>query len=167
MRGEGAPYRGFLYVGLMLTAAGPKVIEFNVRFGDPEAQVVLPALEGDLASLFAAAARGRLGDRPRPSTSRPHVGVVLASNGYPGAFERGKEISGVSDASRLDDVLVFHAGTTAPDGRLLTDGGRVMTVVGRGADFRSAIDRAYAAARLIHFDGMHFRRDIGRRALRH
>ena len=92
---------------------------------------------------------------------------MLASNGYPGTFERGKEISGVSDASRLDDVLVFHAGTMAPDRRLLTDGGRVMTVVGRGADFRSAIDRAYAAARLIHFDGMHFRRDIGRRALRH
>ncbi len=167
MAAEGYPYRGFLYVGLMLTDQGPKVVEFNVRMGDPEAQVVLPMMDEELAPLLVAAAGGSLESdqarcRLRPG---PHVGVVLASGGYPGAFETGKPIVGVEEAERLPGVLLFHAGTRLDGGRLVTAGGRVLTVVGRGRDFADAIDRAYAAAARIAFDGMHYRRDIGRKAL--
>ena len=159
------PFRGFLYVGLMFTPQGPKVVEFNVRFGDPEAQVVLPGLDGPLANVLAAAAAGRLPADMPLRFGAPHVGVVLASGGYPGAFEKGKVIEGLP-AEDDGDVLVFHAGTAARDGRIVTDGGRVLTVVARGDDFRTAIDRAYAAAAGIRFDDMHMRRDIGQRALR-
>lgn len=165
MRDEGHPYAGFLYAGLMLTAEGPKVIEFNARFGDPEAQVVLPAIDGPFARVLLAAAEGRLADAPPLAwNGRMYAGVVLASGGYPGDIETGLPIEGVADAG-AGDALVFHAGTAMRDGRLVTAGGRVLTVVGSGATYREAIDHAYAAAARIHFDRMHFRTDIGRSAL--
>jgi phosphoribosylamine--glycine ligase len=162
---EGNPYRGFLYVGLMLTADGPKVIEFNVRFGDPEAQVVLPMLDEDLAWLLGEAATGALPSRPARFRREPHVGVVLAAGGYPDAPESGKAIDGIDAASQVPGAIVFHAGTAKRDGRLVTAGGRVLTVVGRSTSYRDAIDTAYAAASRIHFEGMQYRRDIGRKAL--
>jgi phosphoribosylamine--glycine ligase len=165
MVAEGNPYRGFLYVGLMLTAAGPKVIEFNVRFGDPEAQVVLPMLDEDLSWLLGAAATGALPSRAARFRNEPHVGVVLAAGGYPDAVESGKAITGVEAAADVDRALVFHAGTSRRDGQLVTSGGRVLTVVGRGPTYRDAIDVAYRAASHIHFDGMQLRTDIGRKAL--
>lgn len=165
MEHEGYPYRGFLYVGLMLTADGPKVIEFNVRFGDPEAQVVLPMLDEDLAWLLGEAATGALPSRPARFRNEPHVGVVLAAGGYPDTPESGKAIAGIDAASQVSGALVFHAGTIRRDGRLLTSGGRVLTVVGRGTTYRDAITTAYDAASRIHFDGMQYRRDIGRKAL--
>ncbi len=165
LRAEGQEYRGFLYVGLMLTTDGPKVIEFNVRFGDPEAQVVIPMIEGELAPLLSAAADGDLGGRSCCFRPEPHVGVVLASGGYPGAHETGKVIAGLDAAESLPDVMVFHAGTKLRDGVCVTGGGRVLTVVGRGRDYPTAIGRAYDAVSRISFDGMHYRKDIGRKAL--
>jgi phosphoribosylamine---glycine ligase len=165
MEHEGHPYRGFLYVGLMLTADGPKVIEFNVRFGDPEAQVVLPMLDEDLGWLLGEAATGALPSRPARFRREPHVGVVLAAGGYPDAPETGKTIDGIDAASEVPGAMVFHAGTAKRESRLITAGGRVLTVVGRSTTYRDAIDTAYAAASRIHFDGMQYRRDIGRKAL--
>src|SRR5215203_343701 len=162
---EGHPYRGFLYVGLMLTAEGPKVIEFNVRFGDPEAQVVLPMLDEDLGWLLGEAATGALPSRPARFRREPHVGVVLAAGGYPDAPEAGKPIDGIDAASNVPGAIVFHAGTAKREGRLVTAGGRILTVVGRSTTFRDAIDTAYSAASHIHFEGMQYRRDIGRKAL--
>jgi phosphoribosylamine---glycine ligase len=162
---EGHPYRGFLYVGLMLTADGPKVIEFNVRFGDPEAQVVLPMLDEDLGWLLGEAATGALPSRPARFRREPHVGVVLAAGGYPDSPETGKAIDGLDAASNVPGAIVFHAGTAKRDGRLVTAGGRVLTVVGRSTTYKDAIDTAYAAASRIHFEGMQYRRDIGRKAL--
>ena len=162
---EGRPFRGFLYVGLMLTADGPKVIEFNVRFGDPEAQVVLPMLDEDLSWLLAAAATGALPSRPARFRHEPHVGVVLAAGGYPEAPEKGKVITGIEAAASVADSLIFHAGTSRHDRQLVTSGGRVLTVVGRGATYRDAIDVAYRSASHIRFEGMQLRRDIGRKAL--
>ena len=146
MRAEGHPYVGVLYVGLMMTADGPKVIEFNVRFGDPEAQVVLPRLAGELLPLLVAAVEGRVADVRCAIRPDPHVGIVLASGGYPGAIRTGYPIEGLEAAEAIDDVLVFHAGTASENGRVVTSGGRVLTVVGRGPDFPTAIDRAYAGA---------------------
>ena len=165
MQREGHSYRGFLYVGLMLTAEGPKVIEFNVRFGDPEAQVVLPMLDEDLSSLLMSAADGDLPSRPARFSTHAHVGVVLAAAGYPDSVETGKTITGLDEAAEVRDALVFHAGTAHRNGRLVTSGGRVLTVVGRGETYRNAIDTAYAAASRIDFDGMQYRRDIGLKAL--
>ncbi|MGE3840346.1 MAG: phosphoribosylamine--glycine ligase [Vicinamibacterales bacterium] len=163
MASEGCPFVGFLYVGLMLTASGPRVIEFNVRFGDPEAQVVLPALAEPLANHLLAAASGRLDIDGLRRTNECVVGVVLASGGYPGVYERGHRIAGVDRAAQTS--LVFHAGTARRDGRLVTDGGRVLTVVGRGATYDDAMRQAYRAADCIDFQGRHLRRDIGRKAL--
>ena len=163
---EGTPYRGFLYVGLMLTPGGPRVIEFNVRFGDPEAQVVLPMLDEDLSWLLAAAATDALPSRPARFRNEPHVGIVLASSGYPDSSESGKVITGLEAASSVPGALVFHAGTSRREGQIVTAGGRVLTVVGRGASYREAIDVAYRAAALIDFEGVQFRRYIGRKALK-
>lgn len=165
MQAEGHPYRGFLYVGLMLTADGPKVIEFNVRFGDPEAQVVLPMLDEDLSALLQAAAAGELSSRPGRFRNEPHVGVVLASAGYPERSDNGRVIEGLDAAAAVPGAIVFHAGTSQRDDRIVTAGGRVLTVVGRGASHREAIEIAYRAAGEIRFEGMQFRRDIGRKAL--
>jgi phosphoribosylamine--glycine ligase len=164
MEEEGCPYRGFLYVGLMLTADGPMVIEFNVRFGDPEAQVVLPMLDEDLSWLLSAAAAGTLPSRPARFRAEPHVGVVLASRGYPESSENDQPIAGLDEAARVEGAMIFHAGTARRDGRIVTAGGRVLTVVGRGSSHHEAIDTAYRAAGHIRFDGMQMRRDIGRKA---
>jgi phosphoribosylamine--glycine ligase len=165
LRVEGREYRGFLYAGLMLTCDGPKVIEFNVRFGDPEAQVVMPMIADDLAPRLAAAAEGALDTAPVSFRPERHVGVVLASRDYPASTPGGAPIAGLANASRLDDVLVFHAGTGRSGDEIVTAGGRVLTVVGRGATYDDAIARAYAGVSRISFDGMHYRRDIGNKAL--
>jgi phosphoribosylamine---glycine ligase len=159
---EGSPYRGVLYCGLMLTADGPKVIEFNVRFGDPEAQVVLPMIAEPLTPILWAAATGALRPARVSISAESHVGVVIAAGGYPGDVRTGDRIDGIDDAS---EALVFFAGVKAHDGALVTSGGRVMTVVGKGATFRVAIDRAYSAVSRIRFGGMQYRSDIGQKAL--
>ena len=164
MAAEGHPFKGFLYVGLMLTASGPKVIEFNVRLGDPEAQVILPRIAEPLAPLFVAAAEGRLTQESCAMTAGTMVGVVIASHGYPETAESGQVISGIEAAERLG-VMVRHAGTAARDGAIVTAGGRVLTVVAGGASFAEAIASAYAGVRAISFDGMQYRSDIGRKAL--
>jgi phosphoribosylamine---glycine ligase len=165
MRAEGTEYRGFLYAGLMLTCAGPKVIEYNVRFGDPEAQVVLPLVGGEILPLLAAAADGDLRDARVTLRDGVSVGVVLAAGGYPGPVASGAPISGLDRAAALPDVTVFHAGTARRDGQIVTAGGRVLTVVATGRDYQAAIDRAYEAVSRISFEGMQYRRDIGRKAL--
>jgi phosphoribosylamine--glycine ligase len=163
---EGSPYRGVLYCGLMLTSEGPKVIEFNVRFGDPEAQVVLPMVDAPLVPVLWAVATGTLKSGALPLSSAPHVGVVLAAKGYPGDVVVGQPISGLEQiAAELPDVRVFFAGVKERDGQLITSGGRVMTVVGQGSTFSDAIARAYDAVARVRFDGMQYRRDIGRKAL--
>jgi phosphoribosylamine---glycine ligase len=165
MEQEGYPYRGFLYVGLMLTADGPKVVEFNVRFGDPEAQVVLPMLDEDLSWLLGESATGALPSRAARFRNEPHVGVVIAAGGYPDTPESGATITGLEKAATVPGALVFHAGTSKRDNHLVTSGGRVLTVVGRGSSYEKAIEVAYEASSYIHFDGMQYRRDIGRKAL--
>lgn len=165
MAAEGYPFRGFLYVGLMLTAEGPKVIEFNVRLGDPEAQVILPLIEEPLVPLLAASAAGDLTQRVCRLSSEKMVGVVLASRGYPESSEANQPISGTEAAAARPGVTVFHAGTARRTDDLVTAGGRVLTVVARGQTFGDAIERAYSAVEQIHFDGMQYRRDIGRKAL--
>jgi phosphoribosylamine---glycine ligase len=166
---EGTPFRGFLYCGLMLTDDGPKVIEFNVRFGDPEAQVVLPLIERPLAPLLMAAAEGRLadqvGNRVSGTASRA-VGVVLAAKGYPGDVEVGQPIEGLEHlAHDCPDVLPFFAGVKASGDALVTSGGRVMTLVARDASYEAAIARVYDAVSRVRFAGMQYRRDIGRKAI--
>jgi phosphoribosylamine--glycine ligase len=165
MAAEGYPFRGFLYAGLMLTPAGPRVIEFNVRLGDPEAQVVLPLIDEPLLPLLQAAASGELSQRAVRTAGRKLVGVVIASRGYPESSESGQPISGVEAASTVQDVSVFHAGTAMRDGRLVTAGGRVLTVVGAGATYEAAMARAYDGVGEISFNGMQYRKDIGRKAL--
>ena len=165
MAAEGRPYRGFLYVGLMLTAAGPRVIEFNVRLGDPETQVILPLVAEPLLPLLVGAATGELRHTSCRVDSDRLVGVVLASRGYPESSSTGQAIDGVEEAERVPGVSVYHAGTARRDGRLVTAGGRILTVVGRGHEFAEAIARAYAGVLQISFDGMQYRRDIGKKAL--
>jgi phosphoribosylamine---glycine ligase len=165
MAAEGVPFAGFLYVGLMLTAEGPKVIEFNVRFGDPEAQVVLPMLEDSLAELLMAAAAGALKGRRARFRDEPHVGVVVAARGYPDTPETGQPIAGFEHAESVPGALVFHAGTATRGGAVVTAGGRVLTVVGRGASFPDAIATAYQAVSHLRFEGMQYRTDIGRKAI--
>jgi phosphoribosylamine--glycine ligase len=165
MRAEGVEYRGFLYAGLMMTCDGPKVIEFNVRFGDPEAQVVMPLMSGEIAPQLAAAAEGALLHTPITLRDEVAVGVVLASGGYPGSVTSGRPIAGIDAAEQVDGVKVFHAGTAIKDGGLVTAGGRVLTVVATASDYTHAIARAYQAVDRIAFDGMQYRRDIGAKAV--
>ena len=173
MAAEGTPFCGFLYCGLMLTPDGPKVIEFNVRFGDPEAQVVLPLIEAPLAPILLAAAEGKLRLKPEATPApvasgfnRMAVGVVLAAHGYPGDARSGDVITGLDDVTRdCPDVRVFHAGVKQSGADLVTAGGRVLTVVATAPAFEIAIARCYEAASKIHFDGMQLRRDIGQKAL--
>ena len=164
MAKEGRIYRGCLYLGLMVTADGPKVVEFNARFGDPETQVVLPLLDSDLVAIMCACADGTLADVPIRWKDGAAVCVVLASGGYPGHYDKGQDIHGLADAEAMD-ALVFHAGTARKDGKLVTNGGRVLGVVGRGADISSAVDAAYAAATKISFKDAYYRKDIAHRAL--
>jgi phosphoribosylamine---glycine ligase len=166
MRAEGREFRGFLYAGLMLTANGPQVVEFNVRLGDPEAQVVLPMIDGALAPLLRDAADGRLGGQTScPVKEWPRVGVVVASGGYPDAYQTGKPITGLGNAASVPGVTIFHAGTARRGDAVMTAGGRVLTVVAEGRDYRQAISRAYEAAGRISFEGMFMRKDIGKKAV--
>jgi phosphoribosylamine--glycine ligase len=159
---SGIDYRGALYAGLMLTREGPQVIEFNARFGDPEAQVVLPLLETDLLDLCMAVTNGTLEQAPLASRAGCAIGVTLASDGYPGSYDIGLPITLDTEGLGLE-TLLFHAGTRAHDGQLLTAGGRVFTVVGLGADLAAARSRAYAGIERVKFAGMRYRSDIGLR----
>jgi len=166
MKAEGSPYNGILYCGLMMTARGPMVLEFNCRFGDPETQPVLMRMESDLLGAFIASIEGRVSEGDLKWSRHPGVCVVMASGGYPGSYEVGKKITGIEEADRVEGVKVFHAGTTLRDGAFYTAGGRVLGVTARGADLATAVERAYAAVARIQFDGMHYRRDIAARALK-
>ena len=164
MRKAGRPFKGILYAGLMLTNQGPRVLEFNVRFGDPEAQPVLMRLKSDLAEVLVAAADGKLDELPPLQWDpRPAVCVVMASEGYPGAYEKGRPIRGLTEAGALPDVKVFHAGTVKHGDQIVTDGGRVLGVTALGDGVEAARARAYAAVERIALDGKQFRRDIGAR----
>jgi phosphoribosylamine--glycine ligase len=160
LESEGVRYRGVVFAGLMLSKEGPKVLEFNCRFGDPEAQVVLPRLVANFPELLLACIEGNLSHYQVSWTPEACVGVVLASGGYPGPVQTGLPISGLEDAGAVPGVQVFHAGTVARDGRVMTAGGRVLTVTAMGRDHQEARSRAYEACSLIHFDGMTYRRDI-------
>ncbi|MBE3133509.1 MAG: phosphoribosylamine--glycine ligase, partial [Acidobacteria bacterium] len=166
MKTEGAPYNGILYAGIMATAGGPKVLEFNARFGDPEAQPLLMRLKTDLVEVLEAALDNRLDQVTLDWDERPAVCVVMASGGYPDKYEKGKEITGLDKAAALEDVVVFHAGTRAEGGRIYTDGGRVLGITAIGKDIIEARDRAYAAVHAIHFHHAHWRTDIGAKAIR-
>ncbi|MBU3758655.1 MAG: phosphoribosylamine--glycine ligase [Candidatus Omnitrophica bacterium] len=166
MAAEGKPYRGLLYAGIMLTEKGPYVLEYNCRFGDPEAQAVIPRLKSDLIPVMLEIAEGKLKTKTLEWHDKASVAVVLASGGYPGAFEKGRLITGLEALKGAADVHVFHAGTELnAQGKVVTAGGRVLAVVGLGDTLREAQDKAYQAVSKIQFEGMHYRRDIGRRAL--
>ncbi len=157
---EGRPYKGVLYGGLMLTKDGPKVLEFNCRFGDPETQAVLPLLDSDLVDICEAVIDERLHEAPVQWRDGACICVVTASAGYPGPYEKGKVITGVEEAEREEGVIVFHAGTALKDGQLVTAGGRVLGVTAVGKDFAEAAEKVYRAVGKIHFDGAQYRRDI-------
>ncbi len=165
MAEEGTKYRGVLYAGLMITDKGPKVLEFNVRFGDPETQVIIPLLKTDLLLPLSACIDGTLGEISLEWNEGTALCVVLASRGYPGKYERGKEIKGLEELSPEKEVYVFHAGTVRKDGSLITNGGRVLGVTGVGSSISEAIDTTYRAVGEIQFDGVYYRRDIGFHAL--
>ena len=166
MRDEGMEFRGILYCGLMMTARGPMVLEFNCRFGDPETQPILMRLESDLIDAMEASIDGRASEGDFKWSADAAVCVVLASGGYPGTYENGKRILGLEEAGAVEGVKVFHAGTTKREGAFYTAGGRVLGVTARGADLPTALQRAYEAAEKIGFEGMHYRRDIGARAVK-
>jgi phosphoribosylamine--glycine ligase len=166
MREEGATFTGILYCGLMMTARGPMVLEFNCRFGDPETQPILMRLESDLLGAFIASAEGRISDGDFKWSDDATVCVVLASRGYPDTPEWGKVISGIDEAEKVEGVKVFHAGTRKENGAYVTSGGRVLGVTARGADLKTAVWRAYEAVGKISFEGMHYRKDIASRGLK-
>ncbi len=166
MREEGATFTGILYCGLMMTARGPMVLEFNCRFGDPETQPILMRLESDLLGAFIASAEGRISDGDFKWSDDATVCVVLASRGYPDTPELGKVISGIDEAEKVEGVKVFHAGTRKENGAYVTSGGRVLGVTARGADLKTAVWRAYEAVGKISFEGMHYRKDIASRGLK-
>lgn len=166
MKQEGVEYRGVLYCGLMMTARGPEVLEFNCRFGDPETQPILMRLKSDLVEALEDAAEGRLSEGELHWAKDAAACVVIASGGYPGEFAKGKVITGLEHAAEIDGVKVFHAGTAQNDGEIVTNGGRVLGVTARAESLTSALGRAYDAAEMIKFEGMYYRRDIGARATR-
>ncbi|MCH3950825.1 MAG: phosphoribosylamine--glycine ligase [Acidaminococcus sp.] len=163
---EGRPYSGCLYAGLMIKGDSIKVVEFNARFGDPETQAVLPLLDGDLAEIMYACATGTLREDMVKWSPKAAVCVVMASGGYPVSYPKGIPITGLEEASKLPDVVVFHAGTKEKDGQIVTNGGRVLGVTAIDKDIAHAKERAYAAVDRIHFEGAHFRKDIAWRALK-
>lgn len=163
LRRNGCIFRGLLFPGLMLTNKGLSVLEFNCRFGDPEAQTILPRLTSDLLPLLMATVEGQLGSVCIEFDSRTAVTVILASGGYPGKYETGKPIEGLENAARLPDVRIFHAGTKRQHGRIVTSGGRVLAITALGHSVTEARERAYTAIKQIHFEGCHFRRDIALR----
>lgn len=166
MNRNDTPYRGVLYAGLMLTQGGPRVLEYNCRFGDPETQPILMRLKSDLLEVMLAVADGKLDKITLKWDPRPAVCVVMASGGYPGDYQKGKEITGLDEADKLKDVVVFHAGTAKKDGKIVTAGGRVLGVTALGDTIADAQKRAYEAAGLIHFEGAHYRKDIADKALK-
>ncbi len=166
MQKEGVPFVGVLYAGIMITKDGPKVLEFNVRFGDPETQPIMMRLKTDLVDIIEHVLDGALDKITVEWEPKAAVCVVLASKGYPGEYEKGKEISGLSEAKALKDAVVFHAGTLLKNGKIVTSGGRVLGVTAMADTIESAIDRAYSIVHMIKFDGMHYRSDIGRKALK-
>ena len=166
MKAEGTEFKGVLYCGMMMTARGPMVLEFNCRFGDPETQPILMRLDSDLLDLFEASVEGRVSEVEFQWSKEPAVCVVMSSGGYPGIFEQGKRIDGLEDAGAMDRVKVFHAGTSKRNGVYYTSGGRVLGVTARAADLETAVMRAYDACSKISFAGAHYRRDIAGRALR-
>ncbi len=170
MAAEGAPFRGVLYCGLMMTARGPMLLEFNARFGDPETQAILPRIvngkDGGLLEALEAAAEGRLSPEMLQWDPRPSVTVIAASQGYPGSFTAGFPITGLSEDPKETGVTIFHSGTSRVDGALVSSGGRVLAVTAVAETLRQACDRAYAALGKIHFEGMYYRRDIAHRALK-
>ena len=166
MNAEGRTFKGCLYFGLMLTSKGPKVIEYNCRFGDPETQALLPLLETDLFEIMLAVSEERLGEMDIEWSDKSSCCVMLVSKGYPGSFEKGKDIRGLdSVALGAEDIFVYHSGTKQTDGKLLTSGGRVLGVVALANNLKNAQNKAYEACSHISFDGMQFRRDIGAKAL--
>ena len=165
MRNDGAPFSGLLYCGLIMTHAGPKVLEFNCRFGDPETQVVLMRLESDLFDLLESVVDGRLDQADVRWNPKPAVCVVMAAGGYPGTYEKGMLVTGLDDAAAMEDVHVLHAGTKRTETGVVTNGGRVLGVTALGDDLAAARRRAYEAVDKIHFDGAYCRRDIGFRAI--
>jgi phosphoribosylamine--glycine ligase len=162
---EGRTYKGVLYAGLMIHDGHPKVLEFNARFGDPETQPVLMRMKGDIIPILEACMKGTLSQHRIEWDSRPSVCVVMASKGYPGDYEKGKMIRGLKEISQMEDVFVFHAGTTIKDGEMVTNGGRVLGVTGLGEDIPRAIEKTYQAVKKISWDGAHYRTDIGQKAL--
>jgi phosphoribosylamine---glycine ligase len=162
---EGRRYQGVLYAGLMMTDAGPKVLEYNARFGDPETQVIVARMKSDIVPVLKGVADGQLGDVKMEWTKEPAVCVVLAAGGYPNEVETGKEVKGLAALKGLPDLQVFHAATALRDGKVVTVGGRVLGITALGQNLDAAVQRAYDAADKIHFDGMQFRRDIGAKAL--
>ena len=163
---EGIQYRGVLYAGLMMTAAGPRVIEFNCRFGDPECQPLMMRLQSDLAEVLMAVAEQRLDQIELKWDPRPAMCVVATSKGYPGNYPKGLQITGIDKAETIPDVKVFHSGTAIKDGKLVTDGGRVLGITALGKTIADAQKRAYEAIKHVQFDGIHYRTDIGRQAVR-
>ena len=174
LRQEGIVYQGVLYAGIMVTKNGPRVLEFNARFGDPETQPIMMRMKSDIVPIFQAIIDGKLDDRLIEWDERAAVCVVLAAGGYPGNYENGELIKGLDKIDQLDDVMVFHAGTTlgargrGPGaGEIITNGGRVLGVTALGSSIKFAIDKAYRAVSMVHFKGMQYRKDIGKRALKH
>jgi phosphoribosylamine--glycine ligase len=169
MAAEGRPYRGCLYVGLMITSGGPKVVEYNCRFGDPEAQVVLPLIDGNLPEIMLAVCRRTLKNCPVKLHDATAVCVIISSRGYPDKYETGKTIYGLDALQSKDDIVVFHSGTTRAEGDIVTSGGRVLgiTAIGGGNDLEQTIRTAYSGVRQITFDGAYYRSDIGQKGLRH
>lgn len=165
LRSEGIIYRGVLYAGLILTKDGPQVLEFNCRFGDPEAQVVLPLLRSDLVEIMLALVEGNLKDYKLRWRKGACVAVVLASQGYPGSYEEGFEITGLDEAAKIEGIHLFHAGTAKKNGKIVTASGRVLNVAAVGGSFKEARERAYQGVEKIHFEGMHHRKDIAERAV--
>ena len=165
MAEEGMPYKGVLYAGIMVCDGVPKVLEFNARFGDPETQPILMRMKGDVVPILEACIRGNLSQCRIEWDSRPSVCVVMASGGYPGSYDKGKVIDGLEEVGRMKDVFVFHAATASEEGRVVTSGGRVLGVTGLGEGIPEAIETTYQAVKKISWEGVHYRTDIGRKAL--
>ena len=166
MKEEGAEIKGVLYCGLMMTARGPMVLEFNCRFGDPETQPILMRMESDLLDALQASVEGRVSEGDFKWSNDASVCVIMSSGGYPGTFESGKRIAGIEDANRIEGVKVFHSGTARHDGMFYSSGGRVLGVTAHAAELQAAVHRAYEACAKISFDGAHYRKDIAARALK-
>ncbi len=168
LKAEGIEYKGVLYAGLMIDEnKQPKILEFNCRFGDPETQAILPLMDSDIVEIFLSCIDNTLASKSINWKDKYAVSVVAASGGYPGSYEKGKVIEGLDEVEKLDDIFVFHAGTKICDGKVVTNGGRVLNVVGLDKDFKKAQEKAYKAIKMIHFDDMHFRNDIGNKAYKY